>query len=407
MTAESAQDFQALEKQAEKILEVYTARGFERVAPSILQPADLFLDEIGEAIRGRTYVFTSPGGAELCLRPDLTIPSCRVYLERDPDATTVARYSYNGSTFRYQPGGATATRPREFRQAGVELFGASDEPKAEAEILSTIISAVNAAGVEQFKLHMGDLSLYFALLESLDIPDRRRKKLSHYFWRPKLFNKVLWAMCEKQHSAVPKNIRPLISVLDTENYAAAEEQVVTFLDDNEIPLIGTRPLSDITTKLMEMAADLHEDPLPEEHAELIETYLAISGPPKAAGARIADLVGTHGIDISSALKAFNRRLDVFQKAGIDLSNANFSAEFGRKLEYYTGFVFQIEIDDCGSAGYIAGGGRYDTLMQRVGAPQQVTAVGAAIHTERLLAASHGDLEVEEPIEEDIEEEAEA
>ena len=56
------------------------------MAPTFIQPADIFLDRIGEALRNRTYVFTDPDGRELCLRPDLTIPSARIYLERNPDA---------------------------------------------------------------------------------------------------------------------------------------------------------------------------------------------------------------------------------------------------------------------------------------------------------------------------------
>jgi ATP phosphoribosyltransferase regulatory subunit len=56
------------------------------------------------------------------------------------------------------------------------------------------------------------------------------------------------------------------------------------------------------------------------------------------------------------------------------------------MEYYTGFVFELR----SAAGIeLAGGGRYDTLLELLGAPRPVTAVGCAIHTERLLAAVKG------------------
>src|SRR6476661_437365 len=77
MSAESARKFEALEAQAVSLLDVFKRRGYEQVAPSIIQPADIFLDQIGEAIRGRTYVFTDLTGEELCLRPDLTVPVSR------------------------------------------------------------------------------------------------------------------------------------------------------------------------------------------------------------------------------------------------------------------------------------------------------------------------------------------
>ena len=71
-------------------------------------------------------------------------------------------------------------------------------------------------------------------------------------------------------------------------------------------------------------------------------------------------------------------------------DATFSAEFGRNLEYYTGFVFEISVPRLGPRSPVAGGGRYDSLVSDVGAPSPVPAVGSSIHTERLLAALNGD-----------------
>ncbi|NJO13052.1 MAG: hypothetical protein HC872_05830, partial [Gammaproteobacteria bacterium] len=86
---------------------------------------------------------------------------------------------------------------------------------------------------------------------------------------------------------------------------------------------------------------------------------------------------------------FQRRLDLIAKAGVDLGDAQFSAEFGRNLEYYTGFVFEVIAPALGPKSPIAGGGRYDDLLADAGAPVQVPAVGASIHTERLLAVLQG------------------
>ena len=86
MAAESAKEFEALEAQATTLLDLFRRAGYEQVAPSIIQPADIFLDQIGEQIRSRTYVFTDLAGDELCLRPDLTVPVSRLYLERHPKA---------------------------------------------------------------------------------------------------------------------------------------------------------------------------------------------------------------------------------------------------------------------------------------------------------------------------------
>ena len=69
--------------------------------------------------------------------------------------------------------------------------------------------------------------------------------------------------------------------------------------------------------------------------------------------------------------------------------AAFSAEFGRNLEYYTGFVFEVIAPALGAKSPVAGGGRYDELLGDAGAPANVPAVGASIHTERLLAVLQG------------------
>src|SRR3972149_2418875 len=116
--------------------------GYEQVAPSIIQPADVFLDQIGEQVRSRTYVFTDLAGDELCLRPDLTVPVSRLYLERHPRADTPARYCYNGPAFRFQPQGDIEAHPREFRQAGIECFGESDKESADVEIVLLAVDGV-------------------------------------------------------------------------------------------------------------------------------------------------------------------------------------------------------------------------------------------------------------------------
>jgi ATP phosphoribosyltransferase regulatory subunit len=59
----------------------------------------------------------------------------------------------------------------------------------------------------------------------------------------------------------------------------------------------------------------------------------------------------------------------------------FAGGFGRPLDYYTGLVFQIAA--AGSDAPVAGGGRYDRLMEMLGAPAPVPAIGFAIRLDRL------------------------
>ena len=66
--------------------------------------------------------------------------------------------------------------------------------------------------------------------------------------------------------------------------------------------------------------------------------------------------------------------------------STFAARFGRNMEYYTGFVFELWSRDAEGAVQIAGGGRYDTLLEALGAKRAIPAIGCALRTERVLAA---------------------
>src|SRR5262245_16249804 len=176
-------DIDALDALAQRLLAAFTGAGYERVTPAVIQPAGLLLDVVGEELRARTYVFTDPDGAELCLRPDLTVPTCRLHLERHANGNTPARYCYSGSAFRYQPAGADRTHPREFRQAGIESFAAADRERDDADVLALIVAALREAGLDGFKLRIGDLGLFAALINALPMPERWRWRLRHQFWR--------------------------------------------------------------------------------------------------------------------------------------------------------------------------------------------------------------------------------
>lgn len=390
MAAESARKFEALQAQARDLLDLFARTGYEPVAPSILQPADVFLDQIGESVRGRTYVFTDLAGDELCLRPDLTVPVSRLYLERHPQADTVARYCYNGPTFRFQPFGAGRTHPREFRQAGIECFGAVDRESADLEVILLAVESVRSAGLREFGLRFGDIALFYALINALDLPERWRLKLHHYFWRPASFHALLGRLARGERPDSDGPAAALAGTLAGETPERAEELVAAYLEEQAIPLAGSRSLSEITEGLLDHAADLRAEPLPKEVATVIDYFLAVAGPPREAMDQVAMIGKGAGLDIDAALDAVLRRFDRLERDGVDLGRATFATELGRTLEYYSGMVFQIEGAGMDQTEPVAGGGRYDGLLAALGAPREVPAVGLAVHTERLLGAVERD-----------------
>ena len=384
----SARWIEALDRQSTIIMAIFARAGFEPIAPPVIQPAGVFLDVIGEDLRARTYVFTDPDGAELCLRPDLTIPACRLYLARHGHDGGPARLAYNGVVFRYQPTGGSLARPREFRQAGIESFAAADPAKAEAEILALSAESVRAAGLRAFRVHIGDLGIFDALLQAIEMPERWRARLRHYFWQPDAFREQLQRLVKTDpvRAGLPATLLEEISSAKAPDAVVAIER---HIDERDLKIAGTRTLEEIAAHLAGLAQDRQTKPLAARSAELLEAYLKIEAPAEAAPERIRKLLKGTGVDLSPALADYEARLKLAAQESIDISQAVFSAGFGRAFEYYTGFVFEILSPVIGDATPIGGGGRYDTLVKAISGSRSVAAVGAAIHTERLLLAVRG------------------
>ena len=131
----------------------------------MLQPAEIFLDRSGEEIRRRTFTLTDPSGRELCLRPDLTIPICQHAVDSGPN---ISRAAFATMAWRSAISPGEPHRPTQFFQAGAELLGLDDRAAGETEILTLAVEALRAAGLKDFEMRIGDLALFGALVDALD-----------------------------------------------------------------------------------------------------------------------------------------------------------------------------------------------------------------------------------------------
>ncbi len=376
----------ALEAQARNVKAVFSQAGFEAVEPPTMQPADIFLNRSGEDIRQRTYVFTDPGGEEWCLRPDLTIPACRMYLERDPQGLSEARVCYNGPAYRYQP--PSAGKPVEFLQAGVEHIGGISTPEADAEILAVAVDAVQSAGLKNFDTTLGDLGLFSALVDKLDLSSSWRSRLKRHIWRPAYFDEMLTRLtdAQSQEAMQPDANQALLAALDVMEPDRARDVVQDVLALAGISAVGGRSVTEISERFLEQAAEASRAVLPRETADAIRAFLAISVPCTKAVDEIARIARGAGISLDDELQIIARRIDLMCEQGLARGDITFDADFGRKEEYYTGFVFELRVEALGPSRQVAGGGRYDGLLKSLGCPRDIPAVGCAIRTERLLAA---------------------
>jgi len=366
----------ALEAQTAALLDVFQTYGAERIDPAIVQPADAFLDRMGEDLRRRTYVFTGPDGTELCLRPDLTIPTCQAYLARSPSADRAMKLCYAGPVFRHDP---RSERPGQSFQAGVENITAANPAAADAEALILTDNALARTGMKNVEVTIGDLNIFSALLEALGLTPQWAERLRRHVWRPTYMGDLLKRLTGE---AVSGNaFLAHVGSLPADEARAVLRDALAL---GGIRHVGTRSMEEITERFLEQAADASSARLPRETAALISSYLAVKVPAQDAVETLRKLARSAAISLDAPISALERRLGLIERHGFNLARATFAAQFGRNMEYYTGFVFEFRAAPVEKP--VAGGGRYDNLLTALGAPKPAPAVGLAVYAERLLAA---------------------
>ena len=348
------------------LLTLFRKAGFEPVQPAHLFPAETLLELYGEDIRARAFLFPDPArGGELCLRPDFTVPVAMAHGRRGWDLS--GRYCYHGPVFRRQEAGAS--RPVEYPQAGIEDFGDPDEAGADCRIFRLIHRGLDALSAPAHRTRMGDPGIVFALLDALDIADGRRRQLRRHVWRPARFQELLESFARPSGAVGPRRAALLA--------AAAEDRLDEALERAGGP-IGLRAPVSIRDRAEALLAASADPPMPAECARLIEAVLGLECPAAEAPARLADILRAGGVTLATAPTRLSRRLDALADAGFDLSSIVYDAAFGRNLEYYDGFVFEITAEALPDGPPLAGGGRYDAITARLGAGAKRPAVGGIV-----------------------------
>jgi ATP phosphoribosyltransferase regulatory subunit len=359
---------------AAALLTSFAQSGYERAEPAVLQPAEPFLDLSGEDIRKSLYLTTDANGEELCLRPDLTIPVARDYLA-SARAGQPAGFSYLGAVFRYR-----GSAPSEFLQAGIESFGRQDRAAADAEMLALALEATHTFGVKNVEIRTGDVALFNALIDALDLyPVWRRRLVKDFNRKISLeqdlerltlatapghneYEGVLAALAGSDRKAALALVTDLMSIAGTTN-------------------VGGRTVAEIADRFLEQST-LKGGALPHNALNLIKRFLAISGDPDEAVAQLRALARDAKLDFGAAIDELEARIGFMAARGIDVRALRFSTSFGRGLDYYTGFEFELHARGNGAEPLVAGG-RYDGLMTRLGATAPIPAVGFAVWVDAL------------------------
>lgn len=356
-----------LQVEVARILAALGSTGAIRVEPEVLQPADVLLDLYGEDIRARAFVVSDEGG-EMMLRPDFTVPIVRLHMDAGAEP---ARYVYCGPVWRRQDAGST--RPREYLQAGFEIFENGDAAAQDAEVLALIRAALDDAPV---RLVTGDLGLILAAIDALPTSGARKAALRRHVWRPRRFHALLHRYGDGHAAA--KAARAALLAAEAAGGTRA-------LIARSGAAVGRRGADEVAERVARLAAEAETEPLAAADVDRLEAVLAVEGTAVAALGELRRLA--RGLPLlGAAVDRFARRLDALAGRGIDPDGLRFEGSFGRTtLEYYDGFVFGALPVGREDLPPIATGGRYDALTRVLGQGTGIPAVGGIVRPEALLA----------------------
>ncbi len=158
-----------------RLLDVFQSHGYERVEPPLVEFEDTLLDGAGKALSLSTFRLMDPVTQRMMgVRADMTPQVARIATTRLRKVARPLRLCYGGSVLRVR--GDQLQPERGFRQAGVELIGAT-EGTADAEVILLAHEALEAAGAENLSVDITLPTLVPALFDMCGVDGATQLRL--------------------------------------------------------------------------------------------------------------------------------------------------------------------------------------------------------------------------------------
>jgi histidyl-tRNA synthetase len=337
----------------DRIAEVYHRHGFEPLETSAVETVEALGKFLPDVDRPNAGVFAwqeaeVPGGGAgdwLALRYDLTAPLARVAAQFRNDLPSPYRRYAMGPVWRNEKPGPG--RFRQFYQCDADTVG-SASVAADAEICGMLAAALEHAGIQRgdYLIRINNRKVLNGILEAMGVESGKPA------------DDVLRTI-DKFDKVGEQGVRQLLTT-GRKDESGAEIEGVGLRPEQADPVIAF-----LTSKGVDNAATL-------------ENLRAAVG---------ASVTGAEGVEELSQIS------DMLAAMGVGEDRAIIDPSIVRGLGYYTGPVFEAELtfeilDEKGRKrqfGSVAGGGRYDGLVERF-TGQKVPATGVSIGVDRLLAA---------------------
>ena len=273
--------------------------GYLPVVPPLLEHVEVFEPALPEPEADTAlYRFVDRlTGHVLAIRPDFTPQIARLAGTRFGRATLPLRLCYEGPVVRHVPD--RRGRSREIPQVGAELLGVQD-PEADAEGIALLIACLREAGLEAFKVDLGQVEFFRGLVGDLDIPPEALADLRDAVARKDVSD------LERLLAGLPISLErkrvlgelPLLAggveVLDRASGLVQPEHSRRALENlrRVVELVDVHGLADFLT------LDLGEIRGIDYHTGVIyETFVPHLGSPVCRGGRYDRLCGVYGRDL--------------------------------------------------------------------------------------------------------------
>jgi len=146
-----------------KVFETYA---YQEIKTPLFEDLKLFTTKSGEQIVDQLYNFTDKSDREITLRPEITAPVARLYINELQKTAKPIKLYYFGSCFRYER--PQKGRFRQFWQFGCELIGAKS-PEGEAEAIAMAEQSLEDLGIKTAEIHINHLGIIRGLFEHFNI----------------------------------------------------------------------------------------------------------------------------------------------------------------------------------------------------------------------------------------------
>ena len=159
----------------QKLNTLFTGLGYSEVVTPGIEFYDLFSSSTRHFRQENMYKLFDSKGRIIVMRPDSTIPIARLAASRLKDAKFPLRLFYNQSV--YENNALLKGRSDELVQAGIELLGGKNRKRADFEVLSTALEALAGFDADNFRLEIGHIGYFKALMDKLDADEDVKEEI--------------------------------------------------------------------------------------------------------------------------------------------------------------------------------------------------------------------------------------